>query len=168
MLRYRERNPLADQIEDFILQELYKQSEPTVVLRRKEIAEKMACAPSQVTYVINTRFSANRQYVVESRRGLNGFIRIAIRPGEPCGEEEINALANRRAKEATAAHRAEMEEQFNQYFSRLSRTGMVTMRECVLMRNLMDVLIAYTPEERWENALEKASQQIARTLKEGK
>ena len=49
-------------------------------LRRTEIADEISCAPSQISYVLATRFTQDRGFVVESRRGLGGFIRIVQVP----------------------------------------------------------------------------------------
>lgn len=67
---------LADRIEKFILQKLLEDQEPIVILQRNELADELACAPSQISYVLSTRFSNERGFIVESRRGLGGFIRI--------------------------------------------------------------------------------------------
>lgn len=45
-------------------------------LQRKQLAEQFDCVPSQINYVIETRFSAQRGYFVESQRGGGGYIRI--------------------------------------------------------------------------------------------
>jgi transcriptional regulator CtsR len=45
-------------------------------LQRSNLAEKFRCVPSQINYVISTRFSPEHGYLVESRRGGNGYIRI--------------------------------------------------------------------------------------------
>lgn len=47
-----------------------------VEIKRSEIADKFECVPSQINYVINTRFTIEKGYVVESKRGGGGFIRI--------------------------------------------------------------------------------------------
>lgn len=60
---------LSDRIEKFILEMLGKQSTDEILLKRKDVADLLECAPSQVTYVINTRFSPDNRFVVESRRG---------------------------------------------------------------------------------------------------
>ncbi|EAE5064948.1 CtsR family transcriptional regulator, partial [Listeria monocytogenes] len=44
--------------------------------KRSEIADKFECVPSQINYVINTRFTMERGYIVESKRGGGGYIRI--------------------------------------------------------------------------------------------
>ena len=48
----------------------------TAELQRAELANRFNCVPSQINYVISTRFSPERGYIVESRRGGGGFIRI--------------------------------------------------------------------------------------------
>ena len=47
-----------------------------VEIRRSEIADRFNCVPSQINYVINTRFTVQQGYVVESKRGGGGYIRI--------------------------------------------------------------------------------------------
>lgn len=45
-------------------------------VQRGELAQRFNCVPSQINYVMSTRFSPERGYIVESRRGGNGYIRI--------------------------------------------------------------------------------------------
>ena len=71
-------NNISDAIEEYILARLSEQSDGKVELKRTELADKIACAPSQISYVLSTRFTHERGYVVESRRGLGGYIRITI------------------------------------------------------------------------------------------
>lgn len=47
-----------------------------IELQRNELANRFNCVPSQINYVISTRFSPERGYSVESRRGGGGYIRI--------------------------------------------------------------------------------------------
>lgn len=47
-----------------------------VEIKRSEIADKFQCVPSQINYVINTRFTIEKGYAVESKRGGGGYIRI--------------------------------------------------------------------------------------------
>ena len=67
---------IADLIESYILQQLAAREDGQVELRRTDIADKISCAPSQISYVLSTRFTPAKGFVVESRRGLGGFIRI--------------------------------------------------------------------------------------------
>ena len=71
---------IADLIEEYILRQLATQQDGKVELRRTDIADEISCAPSQISYVLNTRFTQDKGFVVESRRGLGGFIRIVQVP----------------------------------------------------------------------------------------
>lgn len=71
---------IADLIEEYILRQLAAQQDGKVELRRTDIADKISCAPSQISYVLSTRFTQDKGFVVESRRGLGGFIRIVQVP----------------------------------------------------------------------------------------
>ena len=66
---------LSDSIEQFI-KELLTHEETGVELKRNELAEYFGCAPSQINYVLATRFTLDDGYVTESRRGGGGYIRI--------------------------------------------------------------------------------------------
>ena len=68
---------LADFIERFIQQKLSEGAVGHVLVRRNELADELSCAPSQISYVLSTRFTLDRGYLVESRRGSGGFVRIA-------------------------------------------------------------------------------------------
>lgn len=65
---------LSDLIENYIMDEMRKQKE--IELKRSEIAQKFNCVPSQINYVISTRFIPELGYYVESRRGGGGYIKI--------------------------------------------------------------------------------------------
>lgn len=65
---------LADMVAEFIRDTLAEQR--ALELRRSELAERFGCAPSQISYVLATRFSPEQGYIVESRRGGGGYIRI--------------------------------------------------------------------------------------------
>ena len=66
---------LSNLIEDFI-KELMSSENGAVELRRNELASRFGCVPSQINYVISTRFSPERGYIVESQRGGGGYIKI--------------------------------------------------------------------------------------------
>lgn len=66
---------LSDTIEEF-LKLLLKESEGQLEIQRNELANYFECAPSQINYVLATRFSLEQGYYIESRRGGGGYIRI--------------------------------------------------------------------------------------------
>ena len=73
---------LSDMIES-IINEMLKENEGLIEFKRNDIAIKFGCVPSQINYVISTRFSPEHGYIVESRRGGGGFIRITRVAMEP-------------------------------------------------------------------------------------
>lgn len=66
---------LSDVIED-IINQMIDENNGFVELTRGELAERVNCVPSQITYVLSTRFTNGQGYLVESRRGGGGWIRI--------------------------------------------------------------------------------------------
>lgn len=66
---------MSDVIESFI-KDLLNEEEEYIDIRRNELAERFNCVPSQINYVISTRFKPSQGYYVESRRGGGGHIRI--------------------------------------------------------------------------------------------
>ena len=65
---------LSDTIERFI-KELMSE-DAFIEVRRNELAQHFGCAPSQINYVLSTRFSVDHGYLIESRRGGGGYVRI--------------------------------------------------------------------------------------------
>lgn len=71
---YVSQRNITDSIEAYLKSVLKGKSQ--VEIRRSDIAEHFDCVPSQINYVINTRFTQEHGYVVESKRGGGGYIRI--------------------------------------------------------------------------------------------
>lgn len=70
------KKSLADRIEQYIKVLIDRSEENQIEIQRSELAETFSCVPSQVTYVISTRFTENEGYFTHSRRGGNGYVRI--------------------------------------------------------------------------------------------
>lgn len=66
---------ISDEIEAFI-KELLNMENEYIEIQRNELAEHFNCVPSQINYVISTRFGPSQGYYVESRRGGGGHIKI--------------------------------------------------------------------------------------------
>ena len=83
----------SDLIEAYIKQ-ILEESE-IIEIRRAEMASLFHCVPSQINYVINTRFTITRGYSVESKRGGGGYIRILEHVKRLFGDEltEKDAIA---------------------------------------------------------------------------
>ncbi|MDD3767823.1 MAG: CtsR family transcriptional regulator, partial [Aminobacterium colombiense] len=102
---------LTEVIEDYI-NKLFQEEmeEEAISLRRKDLAEFFGCVPSQINYVLRSRFTPERGYIVESQRGGHGYIRI-VRICYDVPEEKIshiedivgNAVSEQDAKRLLAA-----------------------------------------------------------------
>ena len=66
---------ISDLIAGFI-QEALDETDGVLELQRSDLAQRFGCVPSQINYVMSTRFSPEHGYIVESRRGGGGYIRI--------------------------------------------------------------------------------------------
>ncbi len=66
---------ISDIIAGFI-QDALEESGGALELQRSDLAQRFNCVPSQINYVMSTRFSPEHGYIVESRRGGGGYIRI--------------------------------------------------------------------------------------------
>lgn len=83
---------LSDSIEHFIKELMDEGSQ--IEVRRNELAQHFGCAPSQINYVLATRFSVDHGYIIESRRGGGGFVRI-LRMREHSEGNLLDALLKR-------------------------------------------------------------------------
>ena len=84
---------LSDSIEQFI-KTMLAQEEQEVELKRNELAKYFGCAPSQINYVLATRFTPDHGYIIESRRGGGGYIRI-FRMQQDTGKQLVYLLNER-------------------------------------------------------------------------
>ena len=111
---------LSDSIETFI-KTLLAEDEPEVELKRNELAEYFGCAPSQINYVLATRFSPDHGYLIESRRG--GIVQS--------GAQQLMYLINERIGDAIG------EEEASRLVQQLTEQKLVTAQEAALMRAAM-------------------------------
>ncbi len=116
---------LSDSIEHFIKDLMTDDAH--VELRRNELAQHFGCAPSQINYVLATRFSVDHGYIIESRRGGGGYVRIVRMQtrGEPNFLEMLlNRVGNSVDEETAVA-----------IISNLLERKMITVKEAALMRS---------------------------------
>ena len=115
---------LSDTIEQFI-KELLNDEATEVELKRNELAEYFGCAPSQINYVLATRFSPDHGYLTESRRGGGGYIRI-VRVVQT-GSQRLMYLVNDRIGDSLE------EEECLRLISQLKDQRIITADEAALM-----------------------------------
>ena len=111
---------LADAIENFIIQEFMRDRDDALLVKRSDLAEKLSCAPSQISYVLSTRFTPERGFIVESRRGSGGFVRIVrVVPKEVVPEKEPTAM---------------------ELVQHLAQKRMITAREAKLLQFILNII----------------------------
>ena len=127
---------LSDSIEQFI-KELLNQESTEVELKRNELAEYFGCAPSQINYVLATRFSPDHGYLTESRRGGGGYIRI-VRVVQS-GSQRLMDLVNDRIGDSLS------EEECLRLISQLKEQMIVTADEAALMASAVSTRALSVP-----------------------
>lgn len=115
---------LSDTIEQFI-KTLMEDENREIELRRNELAEHFQCAPSQINYVLATRFTPDHGYVIESRRGGGGYIRI-VRLAATSREELLQTLYQRIGMSISEADAAKI-------IDHLKTEKIITLNEAQLM-----------------------------------
>lgn len=118
---------LSNIIEQYLNKLIQQSGQKKVEIQRNELAEKFDCAPSQINYVLATRFTIERGYVVESRRGGGGFVRIVKVPlnaGEMDLLSEVISLVGDRISERGATA----------ILARLLEEELVTPREAAIIK----------------------------------
>lgn len=116
---------LSDTIEQFIKTLMDEDAE--IELKRNELAQHFNCAPSQINYVLATRFSVNHGYIIESRRGGGGYIRL-VRVTHSDEESMLNLLLDRIGSSIDEAGAVAIIRQ-------LFECKLVTKKEALLMRS---------------------------------
>ncbi|MBE5765903.1 MAG: CtsR family transcriptional regulator [Clostridiales bacterium] len=115
---------LSDSIERFIKDLM--DEEIQIELKRNELAQHFGCAPSQINYVLATRFSIDHGYVIESRRGGGGYVRI-VRIQRSNDESAMSVLLNRIGNSIDEDSAAAI-------IMQLLERKIITIREAKLMR----------------------------------
>lgn len=117
---------LSDIIEDFIKQRLNDNDENIIFIQRNELADQFRCAPSQINYVLTTRFTYEKGYLIESKRGGGGH--IAIKQLEYDGSNEREKLINQSIGSTITYHNA------SALLNNLFESGIIEEREYEIMK----------------------------------
>ena len=121
---------LSDFIEQYLKELLADATEGIIMLQRRELADMFECAPSQINYVLDTRFTLDRGYLVETRRGGGGYIRI-VRLTFETGPNFLSVVEEKIGDEITRG-RAEG------LLVRLQEEDFLDDHECVFIRTVLD------------------------------
>ncbi|HWO96738.1 MAG TPA: CtsR family transcriptional regulator [Bacillus sp. (in: firmicutes)] len=121
---------ISDVIEQYLKQILDLSQKDVLEIKRNEIADKFQCVPSQINYVINTRFTLERGYMVESKRGGGGFIRIIKVKSHDASHlfEQVLSIIGGQISQTSAEN----------LIMRLVEENVVTEREAKIILSVMD------------------------------
>ena len=121
---------ISDIIEQYLKQVIDLSNNNVIEIKRNEIADRFECVPSQINYVINTRFTLERGFVVESKRGGGGYIRI-IKVKLHDDIDIIDQMLNMIDHSVAQGNAESM-------IIRLIEEGIITNREAKLMLSVLD------------------------------
>jgi transcriptional regulator of stress and heat shock response len=126
---------ISDIIETYLKQVLEISQKDILEIKRSEIADKFQCVPSQINYVINTRFTIERGYVVESKRGGGGYIRIMKVKSQDYVQliNQLLSLIGSRVTQSMAEG----------IISRLISEDVINEREAKIMMSVIDRSVIY-------------------------
>lgn len=126
---------ISDIIEDYLKRVLEMSGSEIVEIKRNEVAEKFQCVPSQINYVINTRFTIEKGYMVESKRGGGGYIRIIkvkVHDQYDLIEQLVSLVGNQVSQSAAES-----------LIYRLVEEKVISEREAKIMISVMDRSVLY-------------------------
>ncbi|PLS15510.1 CtsR family transcriptional regulator [Bacillus sp. M6-12] len=126
---------ISDIIENYLKQILDMSEKEILEIKRSEIADKFQCVPSQINYVINTRFTMERGYMVESKRGGGGYIRIMKVQSYDYAEliDQLLSIIGTRVAQSSA----------EDVIVRLVNEEIISEREAKIMLSVMDRSVIY-------------------------
>lgn len=111
-----------------IIEEMLNDGGGKTEVRRNDLAARVGCVPSQINYVITSRFTPEKGYIIESRRGGGGYIRIV----------RAQMTKNEYLMHFFHAIGDELDEKSaSSYVGNLSDRGIVTPRECAIIRSAL-------------------------------
>ncbi|EPZ38020.1 Class three stress gene repressor [Anoxybacillus thermarum] len=121
---------ISDVIEQYLKQVLNMSGKDIVEIKRSEIADKFQCVPSQINYVINTRFTLERGYIVESKRGGGGYIRIMKVKAQNASQliDHLLSIVRDRISQTNGEH----------IIQRLLDEKVISQREANMMLSIID------------------------------
>ncbi len=129
---------ISDSVANYIMQML-NEADGIAEIQRNELAGLLGCVPSQINYVITSRFTPEQGYIVESRRGGGGYIRIIRR--QMTKSDMVMHLVNSIGQSLDAASARAM-------LRNLVETGVASQSDASLMAAAMsDKTLAPAPKE---------------------
>ena len=117
---------ISDGIAEFLNNMIEEKTSKEIIIQRNDLADKFNCAPSQINYVLTTRFSHEKGYIIESRRGGGGY--IVIKKISNDNNEKIAMMLNEAIGKSITYQGA------LSLINYLLELNLVTERECDLIK----------------------------------
>lgn len=117
---------ISDIIEQYLKESLQQSPESMIEIQRNDLAYQFQCVPSQINYVISTRFTLEKGYLVESKRGGGGYIRIRriqLPAGGALGQHVFKMIGDSLDQQSAEG-----------LIDQLEHAGFVNAREASIMR----------------------------------
>ena len=121
---------LSNKLEEYLKKLLSNSKNGILEIKRSDLAEIFMCVPSQINYVLSTRFSPNQGYMVESRRGGGGFVRII--------KLSMDNETNLTAMLETAGQRKVSRQVGEKLVDRLLEEDFLTSREGMIIKSMIN------------------------------
>ena len=146
---------ISDIIEAFLLETLGE--DDSLNISRNELASYFSVAPSQINYVLSTRFTPNKGYVIESHRGGGGFITVVRLSGTP--HSILNEIINNSPAVGYTQNGA-----FD-VLERMTREKLISTNEFALLKSVMSDNALTTPTQTNKNVMRASMlKELARQL----
>jgi len=130
---------ISNQIEEYFKRLLAASGSNMLEIKRSDVAEIFMCTPSQINYVLETRFRPEMGFHVETRRGGGGYVRIIKL--QPTTEEDLLQLMDSTINRPTGRVTAE------KLVERLVDEDFITAREGLIVKAMLDGANLNLPQE---------------------
>lgn len=142
---------LSDIIESFIKNMITTNDNNEIEIQRNTLAQHFSCSPSQINYVLTTRFNNDRGYIIESKRGGGGYIKIFKINSSV--DDELNKILNESIGQSITINKA------YDLLNLLNDKDIISKREKEIMQSAISdralSLIAYEDRNRFRAILLK-------------
>ncbi|NCC74541.1 MAG: CtsR family transcriptional regulator [Sphingobacteriia bacterium] len=139
---------ISKQIELYLKLLINNSDENIIEIQRNALAEHFKCVPSQINYVLSTRFTIDQGYFIETRRGGGGFVRI----------KKLDLGLKERIESLTPEYNEDLfiTENIHSFIDRLHEEEFLSKRESFLLKNLFSSSIFDELPEKKSNTIKSS------------
>lgn len=139
---------ISKQIELYLKLLINNSDQNIIEIQRNALAEHFKCVPSQINYVLSTRFTTDQGYCIETRRGGGGFVRI----------KKLDLGLKERIESLTPEYNEDLfiTENIHSFIDRLHEEEFLSKRESFLLKNLFSSSIFDELPEKKSNTIKSS------------